>query len=117
MLARKRDRLASMQDALRALHLSPMELPPAELERLNQGLAPAPHPVGRGVAPQIGQEFGACLGITRQAARRDPAAEDTARIVLEIFGQIAHRCGDVVVDGLQILLRTLGGLLTHRTPE
>ena len=76
-----------------------------QLGRQHQRLAPAPHPVGGGVAPEIGQEFPACQRIARQATRLPPALEHAARIVLEILRQIDDTAGDAIVHGMAGLVR------------
>jgi hypothetical protein len=75
-----------------------------QLGRQHQRLAPAAQPVGRRIAPQVGEEPRTRCRIARQAPRLQPAGPDAARIVLEVFRQIDDAALHAVVHRMAMLV-------------
>ena len=75
-----------------------------QLGRQHQRLAQAAQPVGRGIAPQVGEEAGARRRIARQAPRLQPAGPHAARIVLQVFRQIDDAALHAIVHGMTMLV-------------
>ena len=72
--------------------------------RQHQSLPPAPQSIGRGIAPQVGEEFSPRRLVARQMPRLSPRREHATRVVLQILRQVDRAGSHAVVHGMTRLV-------------
>ena len=75
-----------------------------QLGRQHQRLPPAPQSIGRGIAPEVGEEFAPRRLVARQMPRLPPGREHATGIVLEILRQVDRAGSHAVVHGMMRLV-------------
>ena len=66
----------------------------------NTGLAKPADAIGRAIALEIAPPLLPCRTVAGQASNTPPGTQNPRGFLIQVFGQIADRCGDLVVDGM-----------------